>query len=75
MATPLLVDKNSSSLQKMTTKNWHSRHIDICQLDDVQNKRSLGTNLSQLNFNSVFLAKTRKWKEKGELPRLKNIIF
>ena len=41
--------KKSSILQKMTTKNWHSRHIGICQLGDVQNKRSLGTNLSQLN--------------------------
>ena len=30
-------------------KFWHSCHIGICQHDYVQNKRSLGTNLSQLN--------------------------
>ena len=48
METPQLVDKNFSGLQKMTKKIWHSCHIGICQHDDVQNKRSLGMNLSQL---------------------------
>ena len=56
METPQLVDKTSSShgcgLQKVEKTIFFAAHtIGNHQDDDVQNKRSLGTNLSQLNEN------------------------
>ena len=57
METPQLVDKNSCchgyDPKKKSKKNFFfvAHAIGNRQNDDVQNERSLGTNLSQLNEN------------------------